>query len=44
MIIVLSFQSCDLFTLTYGSLITQLLKDYDNPEDVNKQLDRMCEL
>jgi len=33
--------SCDLFTLTYGSLISQLLKDYDNTEDVNKQLDRM---
>jgi len=33
--------SCDLFTLTYGSLVAQLLKDYDNPEDVNKQLDRM---
>lgn len=35
------FQSSDLFTLTYGSLVCQLLKDYDNPEDVNKQLDRM---
>jgi len=33
--------SSDLFTLTYGSLVAQLLKDYDNPEDVNKQLDRM---
>jgi len=33
--------SCDLFTLTYGSLVAQLIKDYDNTEDVNKQLDRM---
>jgi hypothetical protein len=33
--------SSDLFTLTYGSLVSQLLKDYENAEDVNKQLDRM---
>jgi len=33
--------SSDLFTLTYGSLVAQLLKDYENAEDVNKQLDRM---
>ncbi|XP_054163214.1 trafficking protein particle complex subunit 3-like [Oppia nitens] len=33
--------SCDLFTLTYGSLVAQLIKDYDNAEEVNKQLDRM---
>lgn len=31
----------ELFTLTYGALVSQLLKDYDNVEDVNKQLDRM---
>lgn len=31
----------ELFTLTYGSLVTQLLKDYENAEDVNKQLERM---
>lgn len=30
-----------MFTLTYGALVSQLLKDYDNVEDVNKQLDRM---
>ncbi|CAG2100178.1 unnamed protein product [Medioppia subpectinata] len=33
--------SCDLFTLTYGSLVAQLIKDFDNTEEVNKQLDRM---
>ncbi|KAK6620536.1 Trafficking protein particle complex subunit 3 [Polyplax serrata] len=31
----------ELFTLTYGTLVTQLLRDYDNVEDVNKQLERM---
>ena len=31
----------ELFTLTYGSLVAQLIKDYENDEDVNKQLDRM---
>lgn len=34
-------QNSELFTLTYGALVSQLLKDYDNVEDVNKQLDRM---
>ncbi|RWS28264.1 trafficking protein particle complex subunit-like protein [Leptotrombidium deliense] len=33
--------SSDLFALTYGSLVSQMLKDSDNPEEVNKQLDRM---
>ncbi|XP_011860522.1 PREDICTED: trafficking protein particle complex subunit 3 [Vollenhovia emeryi] len=31
----------ELFTLTYGSLVAQLLQDYENVEDVNKQLERM---
>ena len=31
----------DLFALTYGSIISQLLLDCDNVEEVNKQLDRM---
>ncbi|XP_003489097.1 trafficking protein particle complex subunit 3 [Bombus vosnesenskii] len=31
----------ELFTLTYGALVAQLLKDYENVEDVNKQLERM---
>ena len=33
--------SGELFTLTYGSLVAQLLKDYENDDDVNKQLDKM---
>ena len=37
----LTLQSGELFTLTYGSLVAQLLKDYENDEEVNKQLDKM---
>jgi len=33
--------SGELFALTYGSLVAQLLKDYEQDEDVNKQLDKM---
>ncbi|GAB6032296.1 transport protein particle 22 kDa subunit [Chamberlinius hualienensis] len=33
--------SSELLTLTYGSLVSQLIQDYENDEDVNKQLDRM---
>jgi len=33
--------SGELFTLTYGSLVAQLLKDYENDEEVNKQLEKM---
>ena len=36
-----SLQSGELFTLTYGSLVAQLLKDYENVDDVNRQLERM---
>lgn len=35
------FQNSELFTLTYGAIVSQLMKDYENVEDVNKQLDRM---
>ena len=31
----------ELFTLTYGALVSQLTKDYDNDADINKQLDKM---
>eukprot|EP00700_Malawimonas_jakobiformis_P002019 EC723033.1.p1 GENE.EC723033.1~~EC723033.1.p1 ORF type:complete len:159 (+),score=31.93 EC723033.1:59-535(+) len=31
----------DLFCLTYGALVTQLVKDYENIEEVNKQLEKM---
>ncbi|KAJ3125099.1 Trafficking protein particle complex subunit 3 [Nowakowskiella sp. JEL0407] len=31
----------ELFTLTYGSLVSQLVKDYEDYKDVNIQLDKM---
>nr|CAB3267225.1 trafficking protein particle complex subunit 3-like [Phallusia mammillata] len=31
----------ELFTLTYGALVSQLIKDYEKDEEVNKQLDKM---
>lgn len=31
--------SYELFTLTYGSFVAQLIKDYENTDEVNKQLD-----
>lgn len=34
-------QNSELFTLTYGTLVSQLLKDYENVDEVNKQLERM---
>ncbi|XP_043573557.1 trafficking protein particle complex subunit 3 isoform X1 [Chiloscyllium punctatum] len=37
----LHLMNSELFTLTYGALVTQLCKDYENDEDVNKQLDKM---
>ena len=36
-----ALQNSELFTLTYGALVTQLCKDYENDEEVNKQLDKM---
>ncbi|XP_003737771.1 trafficking protein particle complex subunit 3 [Galendromus occidentalis] len=31
----------ELFTLTYGALVAQMMKDLENCEEVNKHLDRM---
>ncbi|XP_048769586.1 trafficking protein particle complex subunit 3-like [Ostrea edulis] len=31
----------ELFSLTYGALVAQLLKDYEDDEEVNKQLEKM---
>ncbi|XP_078486141.1 trafficking protein particle complex subunit 3-like [Ciona intestinalis] len=31
----------ELFTLTYGALVSQLIKDYEKDDEVNKQLDKM---
>ena len=33
--------SGELFALTYGALVSQIVKDYQNVEDVNKQLEKM---
>ncbi|KAH8550382.1 TRAPP I complex [Umbelopsis sp. PMI_123] len=33
--------NAELFTLTYGSLVVQLIKDYEDYAEVNKQLDKM---
>ena len=33
--------NAELFALTYGSLVTELIRDYDNHKEVNTQLERM---
>ncbi|KAI8052048.1 trafficking protein particle complex subunit 3 [Syncephalis plumigaleata] len=33
--------NAELFTLTYGSLVAQLIKDYEDYGEVNKQLEKM---
>ena len=33
--------NADLIKLTYGALVAQIVKDYERPEDVNKQLDKL---
>jgi hypothetical protein len=35
-------QNAELLALTYGSLVAQLLKDYEDVAAVNRQLDLMC--
>lgn len=37
----LMLQSSELFTMTYGALVIQLIKDYQDYAEVNKQLDKM---
>lgn len=34
-------QNSELLTLTYGALVTQMLRDFENLEEVNKQLERI---
>ena len=34
-------QSGELFSLTYGALVAQLVRDYEKDEDINQQLDKM---
>ncbi|CAG8593830.1 941_t:CDS:2 [Cetraspora pellucida] len=33
--------NAELFTLTYGSVVAQLVKDYEDYQEVNKQLEKM---
>jgi hypothetical protein len=37
----LTQKNSELFTLTYGALVMQLLKDYEDVEEVNKALEKM---
>jgi hypothetical protein len=34
-------QNSELLTFTYGSLVAQLIQDYEDDEEVNKQLEKM---
>ena len=34
-------QNAELFTLTYGALVVQLIRDYEDYAAVNSQLDKM---
>lgn len=34
-------QSGELFVLTYGAMVTQLIKDFEEDQDINRQLDKM---
>jgi hypothetical protein len=34
-------QNAELFTLTYGALVVQLIKDYEDYSEVNRQLEKM---
>lgn len=36
-----SLQNAEIFTLTYGSMVRQLIADYEDVGEVNKQLDKM---
>ncbi|KIH63826.1 transport protein particle component, Bet3 [Ancylostoma duodenale] len=34
--------SAELFSLTYGALVTEMLRDYEDPKQVNMRLDKVC--
>jgi hypothetical protein len=34
-------QNAEIFTLTYGSIVRQLITDFEDLDEVNKQLDQM---
>lgn len=33
--------NAELFTLTYGAIVTQLIRDFEDPREVNLQLEQM---
>jgi hypothetical protein len=35
-------QNAELFTLTYGAIVAQLVRDYEDVGEVNVQLAKMC--
>jgi hypothetical protein len=37
----LGLQNAEVLSLTYGSIVRQLITDHEDMEEVNKQLDRM---
>jgi hypothetical protein len=36
-------QSAELFTMTYGAIVAQMLKDFEDVDAVNAELDKMCD-
>lgn len=37
----LSLQNAELFNLTYGAMVMQLIRDYEDVQVVNQQLEKM---
>jgi hypothetical protein len=36
-----AIQNAEIFTLTYGSIVRQLIADFEDLDEVNKQLEKM---
>jgi hypothetical protein len=36
-----ALQNAEIFTLTYGSMVRQLISDFEDLDEVNKQLEKM---
>lgn len=34
-------QNSELLTLTYGAIVAQIIRDYEDPKEVNAQLEQM---
>lgn len=34
-------QTAELFTLTYGALVANIVRDFDTDAEINEQLDKM---